>query len=161
MKKSKKIFGIFNIVDIILLLLVVVAAIIGFRLISGGNGQETGETKTYTYVVWGENVVEETSQVPVIGGDVFNSSTGAYLGKVTKVSTEPYTETIYNKEKSAYQKVPVKGYNDIFVTIEGSGTETEMDIIVEGTPVKVGMELNVKGKGYAFKGIVYEVRDGE
>ena len=49
----------------------------------------------------------------------------------------------------------------IYVTIEGNGTETEKDITVEGTTVKVGMELNVKGKGYAFKGIVVEVRDGE
>lgn len=57
--------------------------------------------------------------------------------------------------------MPVDGYSNIYVTIEGNGTETEKDITVEGTTVKVGMELNVKGKGYAFKGIVVEVRDGE
>lgn len=161
MKKTKKLFGVLNIVDIIIILLVIVAGIIGFRLLGVGNTQETGEVKTYTYVVQGQNVIEETATVPVIGGEVFNSATSAYLGKVTEVGTQPYTETIFNKEKSTYQKVPIKGYNDILLTIAGNGTETEKDITVEGTPVKVGMELNVKGKGYAFKGIVVEVRDGE
>ena len=45
--------------------------------------------------------------------------------------------------------------------IEGSGTETDQDITVEGNVVKVGKEQNVKGKGYAFKGYIVEVRDGE
>ena len=57
--------------------------------------------------------------------------------------------------------MPVEGYSNIYVTIEGPGTETEKDITVNGTTVKTGMELNVKGKGYAFKGNVVEVRDGE
>ena len=77
------------------------------------------------------------------------------------VKTEPFTETMFNRTTGKYEKVPVDGYSNIYVTIEGSGTETEKDITVEGTTVKVGMELNVKGKGYAFKGIVVEVRDGE
>ena len=77
------------------------------------------------------------------------------------VETEPFTETMFNRNTGKYEKVPVDGYSNIYVTIEGNGTETEKDITVEGTTVKVGMELNVKGKGYAFKGIVVEVRDGE
>lgn len=160
--KSRKLFGIFNIVDVILILLVIAAGIVGAKLfLGGGTGQTTAETKTYSYVVMGQEVVEETADFPVVGGNAYNSSTSAYLGIVKEIKTEPFTETMFNRATGSYEKVPVAGYSDIYVTIEGNGTETEKDITVEGQTVKVGMELNVKGKGYAFKGIIVEVRDGE
>lgn len=160
--KSRKLFGIFNIVDVILILLVIAVGLIGAKLfLGGGTGQTTAETKTYSYVVMGQEVVEETADFPVVGGNAYNSSTSAYLGIVKEVKTEPFTETMFNRTTGKYEKVPVAGYSDIYVTIEGNGAETEKDITVEGQTVKVGMELNVKGKGYAFKGIIVEVRDGE
>lgn len=161
MKKSKKLFGVFNIVDVVLILLVVVAGIIGYRVFFSSDAKNGGAQKTYTYVVEGQEVLDETANFPVVDGKVYNSSTSAYLGIVKDITTEPFTETIYNQTAGAYQKIPVEGYSNIRLTIEGLGTETEKDITVEGTTVKVGMELNVKGKGYAFKGIVVEVRDGE
>lgn len=161
--KNRKLFGIFNIVDMILILLVITAGIIGAKMFLGGGSQVNiaAETKTYSYVVMGKEVVEETANFPVVGGNAYESSTSTYLGVVTDVKAEPFTETMFNRTTGKYEKVPVSGYSDIYLTIEGNGTETEKDITVEGTTVKVGMELNVKGKGYAFKGIVMEVRDGE
>ena len=160
-RRSRK--RLFNIVDIIIILLVIVAGLVGAKLFLGGGAEELGaaQTKTYSYVVTGHGVVEETVNFPEIGGKAFNSSTSAYLGTVTEVSAVPYTETMYNRETETYEKVPVTGYSNISVTIEGNGTETEKDIIVEGTVVKVGSLLNVKGKGYAFSGVIMEVRDGE
>ncbi|MBR6543761.1 MAG: DUF4330 domain-containing protein [Anaerotignum sp.] len=161
--KTKKLFGVFNIVDIILILLVIAAAAVGAKMFLGGgsNAETAAETKTYSYVVMGQQVLDETADFPVVGGNAYNSSTSAYLGTVKEVATEQFTETVYDKDTSKFHKVPVEGYSNIYVTIEGPGTETEKDITVNGTTVKTGMELNVKGKGYAFKGIVVEVRDGE
>lgn len=160
-RRSRK--RLFNIVDIIIILLVIAAGIVGAKLFLGGGteGGAAANTKTYSYVVTGYGVVEETVKFPKIGGKAFDSSTSAYLGTVTEVTSEPYTETMYNRDTEKYEKVPVTGYSNLSVTIEGSGTETEKDIIVEGTVVKVGSLLNVKGKGYAFSGVIMEVRDGE
>ena len=161
--KSRKLFGVFNIVDIILILVVIAVAAVGAKMfLGGGSSTETAaETKTYSYVVMGQEVLDETAEFPVVGGNAYNSSTSAYLGTVKEVATEEFTETVYDKETSKFHKIPVEGYSNIYVTIEGSGSETEKDITVNGTTVKTGMELNVKGKGYAFKGVVVEVRDGE
>ena len=161
--KSKKLFGVFNIVDIILILAVIAVAAVGAKmLLGGGSSTETAaETKTYSYVVMGQEVLDETAEFPVVGGNAYNSSTSAYLGTVKEIATEEFTETVYDKETSKFHKIPVEGYSNIYVTIEGPGSETEKDITVNGTTVKTGMELNVKGKGYAFKGVVVEVRDGE
>ena len=161
--KSRKLFGVFNIVDIILILVVIAAAAVGAKMfLGGGSSTETAaETKTYSYVVMGQEVLDETAEFPVVGGNAYNSSTSAYLGTLKEVATEEFTETVYDKETSKFHKIPVEGYSNIYVTIEGPGSETEKDITVNGTTVKTGMELNVKGKGYAFKGVVVEVRDGE
>lgn len=159
--KSRKLFGVFNIVDIILILAVIVVGAVGAKMFLGGSTDTAAATKTYSYVVMGAEVLDETADFPVVGGNAYNSSTSAYLGTVKEVATEQFTETIYDKDTSKFHKVPVEGYSNIYVTIEGPGTETEKDITVNGTTVKTGMELNVKGKGYAFKGIVVEVRDGE
>jgi hypothetical protein len=161
--KSRKLFGVFNIVDIILILVVIAVAAVGAKMFLGGGSstEKAAETKTYSYVVMGQEVLDETAEFPVVGGNAYNSSTSAYLGTVKEVATEEFTETVYDKETSKFHKIPVEGYSDIYVTIEGPGSETEKDITVNGTTVKTGMELNVKGKGYAFKGVVVEVRDGE
>ena len=161
--KSRKLFGVFNIVDIILILVVIAVAAVGANMfLGGGSSTDTAaETKTYSYVVMGQEVLDETADFPVVGGNAYNSSTSAYLGTVKEVATEEFTETVYDKETSKFHKIPVEGYSNIYVTIEGPGSETEKDITVNGTTVKTGMELNVKGKGYAFKGVVVEVRDGE
>lgn len=161
--KNRKLFGVFNIVDMILILAVIAVGAVGAMLFLGGgsSAETTTAAKTYSYVVMGQEVLEETADFPVVGGNAFNSSTSVYLGTVKEVATEPFTETVYDKETGKFHKLPVEGYCNIYVTIEGPGTETERDITVNGTTVKTGMELNVKGKGYAFKGIVVEVRDGE
>ncbi|MFV0314689.1 MAG: DUF4330 domain-containing protein [Anaerotignum sp.] len=159
--RNKKLFGIFNIVDIIFILLLLLAGFIGFRMFFGGGQEDTATMKTYTYVVQGREVLDETADMPIVGDKVYNSSTSDYLGVVKEVTSEPFNEVVFSKEIGAYQKLPAEGYSDIFVTVEGNGTETERDITVEGTTVKVGMNLNLAGKGYAFGGIVVEVRDGE
>lgn len=160
-KKRKKLFGVFNIVDILLIMIVLLGAVIGWKLLAGKGQAEQAAGKVYSYVVMGPEVLDETAEFPVVGGNAYNSSTSVYLGTVQDFHSEPYTETVYDEQEEAFRKVPVEGYSTIYLTIAGQGTETERDITVEGTTVKVGMELNVKGKGYAFKGIVVEVRDGE
>lgn len=159
-RKSRRLFGIFNIVDILLILLILAAGILGAKLFLGGGTEQAADTKPYTYVVMGQEVLEELADIAEIGGNAYNSSTGAYLGQVTEVASEPYCEVIYDRSTGTYKKAPIPEYCNFSLTITGNGTETERDITVEGTTVKVGMELNVKGKGYAFKGYVVDVREG-
>ena len=161
-RHSRKLFGVLNALDILIILVLVCAAAFGVYWTKGRQGTQTAaETKTYTYVVEGKAVLEETVEFPVVGQNVYNSSTSEYLGTVAEVWSEPNTETNFNRVTNTYEKVPVPGYCDNYVASTGNGTETDQDITVEGTVVKVGKELNVKGKGYAFKGYIVEVRDGE
>ena len=64
--KRNKLFGIFNIVDILLILIVIIVGIVGGRMLLGGRGAaESGaDTKTYSYVVMGDDVAGGLGAVP-------------------------------------------------------------------------------------------------
>ena len=59
-KKSKKLFGILNGLDLLILLVLLAAVVFGIYWTAGGgqNGGTSAETKTYTYVVEGRQVLE-------------------------------------------------------------------------------------------------------
>lgn len=155
-------FGRLNVVDILIVFAVIlVLAGGGYYLLHKQSPEAQAQVKTYTYVVEGQEVVSDIIDMPTIGQNIYNSSTSEYLGTLVDFSYEESTETVFDYEAGEYKKVPLNGYSDLTVTISGSGVEDDANITVEGTVVKVGKELNIKGKGYAFKGIVIEVRDGE
>ncbi len=155
-------FGRLNVVDILIVLVLILVMIGGgYYLLNRKNSDAQSELKTYTYVVQGQEVVSDLIDMPTIGQNMYNSATSEYLGTLVDFSYEESTETTFNFETLEYVKVPMIGYSNVSVTISGYGVEDDENITVEGTVVKVGKELNIKGKGYAFKGIIVEVRDGE
>ncbi len=151
-----------NIIDILIIIVLLCALAAGVVWIKGGGVEgAASEEKPFTFVAEGRKVLEETATIPVVGGKAFESSTSAYLGTVSKVWSKPNEEASFNRTTNKYEKMPVPGYCDLYIAITGNGTETEQDITIEGNVVKVGDEINVKGKGYAFEGYIVEVREGE
>ena len=67
-KKRKKLFGVFNIVDILLILIVLLGAVIGWKLLAGKGQAEQAAGKVYSYVVMGPEVLDETAEFPFIWG---------------------------------------------------------------------------------------------
>ncbi|WP_317853996.1 DUF4330 domain-containing protein [Chakrabartyella piscis] len=154
--------GKLNVVDILIILAVILVLVGGgYYMLHKQNPENQVQLKSYTYVVEGQEVVDDLVDMPVIGQNIYNSSTSEYLGVLTGFDYTEHTEPVFDYDAKEYQKVPSIGYSDVTVEVTGYSTETDADITVEGTVVKVGKELNIKGKGYAFKGIVIEVRDGE
>ena len=103
--KSRKIFGLFNGLDILIILVLLAAVAFGVYWVAGGknNGGAAAETKTYTYVVEGRQVLNETANFPVEGGKVFDSTSSAYLGTV-KSCRYPATAIFMWRLKAAEQK---------------------------------------------------------
>ncbi len=160
--RSKKLFGILNGLDIFIILILLAAIAFGVYWIRGGGTQGgQSEQKTYTYVVEGRQVREEIINFPEEGGNVYDSKDGTYLGKIKSSWATPFCEISFNRVTNQYELLPQPGYSNVYVEIEGTGTETEQDIIVEGNVVKVGAEQSIKGKGFAYAGYIVEVRDGE
>ncbi len=162
-KTNKKVFGILNGLDILILVIIVAVAGFGvYWLKSGGTEHASmGEQTPYAYVVEGRQVLEEIANFPKEGGKVFDSSTSEYLGTIRSFRTEPFTEITFNRATNKYEKVPAPGYANIYLEIEGNTQVNDEDVIIEGNVVKVGDEQTVKGKGFAFRGYIVEVKEIE
>lgn len=150
-----KILGIFNGLDIIIMIFVIAAIFLGIRFLKSRDAvAEAGGNKTIQYTVEAQNVVKAASEMAKAGDEVYNSSTSDYLGTVTEVRVIDQTRLEYNQTKGVYEKHPVPRLYTVYVTIEGDGYETDQNIVVNGQTVKVGGEMSVKGKGYAFGGYI-------
>lgn len=151
----KRLFGIFNSVDIVIILLVIVMAIGGYLFLRGRSAAETaGGVKTIQYTVEGQNIVSSAAAYPKVGDKAYNSSTSAYLGIVKDIRVEDQMKVDYNPQKGAYDKHAVTGFKTVYITIEGEGYDNDQNVVVNDNVVKVGQELNVKGKGYAMGGYI-------
>ncbi len=158
--KSKKIFGIFNGLDIFIILVLIAAMAFGISWMRESD-VHTSNGKTYTYVVEARQVRAETIHFPKEGSNVYESDSGAYLGKIKSVWAQDFCEPMFNRVANRYELLPQPGYSDIYIEIEGTGSEDDQNIRVEGQVVKVGDKLDVKGKGFAVGSYIVEVRDGE
>lgn len=156
--KKGKLFGILNIVDIVIIVLILVVGAVGISIvIKNDEVVAVGGTKSITYTVEGQNVVADAAHLPKVNDKVYNSSTSNYLGEVSKVEIMNQTKVEFNTQKGIYEKYEVPNLFTVHLTIKGSGFDTDQNITVEDTVVKVGKELNVKGKGYAFGGFIIAV----
>lgn len=160
--KKGKIFGIFNIVDIIIVLLIIVVGVVGFKIVrSKDKIIASGGLKTIQYTVEGQNVVKEAAYFPKVGDEVYNSSTSEYLGVLTEVRVEEQMRIDYNNVKGIYEKHPAPNLYTVYVTIEGEGYDDNQNITVNDAVVKVGKDMSIKGKGYAFMGYIVDINLGE
>ena len=131
--KNGKLFGKVSILDIVILLCVVFLAAV-FVMGRTGGLKLPISTKTsvnYTAKFKAFNI-ENSEKYPFEVGSSLYGMTGEYIGKVTEVEKKPYT----TKERLAsgkYFDYESQTANDYFITVEGSGTESEKGIFAEGT----------------------------
>ncbi len=115
---------------------------------------EVPETRSMSYTVLLANMPMEQEGILQIGGAVYNSNNGNYLGTLKEIRYEPAKTVKYNGVVGAYVELSDDQRYDAYVTITNEGYETEKDFVIGGYSIKVGDELNIRGKGYAGAGVV-------
>ena len=96
-----------------------------------------------------------------IGDKVYISNKEKDTGVIAKIEAKPAESLQFDSMDGKYVLSEIKNKNDILVTIEADASETDTMITVGSTPVKVGLEMPVRGKGYASMGyIVTAVAEG-
>ena len=131
--KNGKLFEKISILDIIIVLCVL---FITGVFVFGRTGQlklpiETKSTVEYVAKLKAYNI-EKSERVPFEVGCSIYAYTGEYIGVVTEVERKP----MISKEKlsdGTYFDYESQTAYDYFLTVEGSGTETEKGIFAQGT----------------------------
>lgn len=151
--KGKK----FNILDIFILIIVLIVAVSAVILLKGSSDTSKAETKKISYTIMAENVSGDVQSLITVGEKIYNSSNYDYLGVLKSVKIESQMGYNYNIVTGKYDKYEVPDKYCVYLEIEGNGLETDTNITVESTEIKVGKFINVKGKGYAFGSYIVDI----
>lgn len=144
-----------NIFDIVVVIVVAVIAIAGYKYL---HREKIAETKTIRYTFEMVDNYEGFSDLIHVGDDITDNVKNYYMGKVVDVKSEPYTKLVNDIEMGTVKEAVVPNRERDLVTVEANVTESASDLKVNGYyTVKVGLEVAVKGNGYAGRGYILNI----
>ncbi len=148
----------FTVVDAVIIVVVLAAVVIGaIKLLP--SLINTAETEKVDFTVLIQNEDESFADAVTVGDRVTISLTEKDGGIVKDVRTEPAKTLAYNSIDGTYANEVIDGKYDVYVTVEADMEINDLALKAGGTPVKVGAEIPVRGKGYASMGYVIEIND--
>lgn len=154
----------FNLVDALIIVLILAVATVGVLFVKSKTGAGNSGSVTVRYAV-------EFKEKDEALGEMFKlaleNKEGATVtekdkipAKIVGVEVVPSTMTVANSNTGKLTKSEIEGKYDIIVTLESLATETDRDISLGATPIAVGEELAVHGRGISGFGYVVSINYG-
>lgn len=151
-----KIFGIINIIDLLIILLIVVVA--GrFVVRSQMTPPHSIETKNIEITVLASNVRAATSDVINTGDIVRETGTNLVLGEVTAVEVKP-ADTFVQTADGRIEVYPHPVLKDVFLTILSTGTAGENAVVVGSSEIRIGTQLRMQTNIYGITTTVMRIK---
>lgn len=91
------------------------------------------------------------------GDEVSISNKEKDTARVKAVRTEPTKSMTYNSAKGFYYMKELSNKEDLYITLEADASITDTLIKTGTTPIKVGLGIPVRGKGYALTGYIVNI----
>ena len=155
-----------NLFDAIILVLVLVVGGVLAWLTLRPAAQETAApdvASTVRYTVRFQRWAEGSSSLIQAGDQLTDNIKNYAMGTVVSFEAVPAVTQLLNQETRQYEDAPIKGYEDILVTVESPCTESDTGFILDGGyELRVGITTYIKGEGYMASGPVVAVeREGQ
>ena len=149
----------FTLIDLLIILVVIAGiAVMAVKVLPSKVGNKK-ESVTYTVLL----TQKEDGFIDAmhIGDVVSISNKEKDTGKVVALDKKPSEMMTFDSIKGVYNNEKLEEKQDVYVTIESDATVTDSLITAGSTPIKVGLEMPVRGKGYASMGYVIKVDTNE
>ena len=149
-----------TLIDTLIVLVVAAAAVVGVKMlapsaIDGGNNQKVEFTVLLTdkekgfHEAFGE------------GDKVTLSLTEKDGGVIKSVTAAETNQMVYNSMTGEYSNIINPDKEDISIVIEADCLVNDAVIKTGDTAIKVGVDIPVRGKGYATSGYIIDVNDAK
>ena len=146
----------FTLIDALIIIAVIaVIAVVG-SIFLPAKMSAGGESTKAVFTVLLTAKEEDFANAIHIGDIVSISNKEKDTAVVTGVEVKPAESLEYNSEEGEYIVQTIANKSDVYVTVEADATADDKLIPVGTTPVKVGLEMPVRGKGYASMGYIIE-----
>ena len=148
----------FTVIDVIIVLILAAAVVFGaYKLLPSVIHPSNMRHITFTVMLQqqDQNLADAINE----GDRVTISYTEKDGGIVKSKRIEPATAMVFNSMDGVYMNETLDGKVDVYVTLEADVKANDLVMKAGGTPIKVGVELPIRGKGYASSGYVIETDD--
>lgn len=146
----------FTAVDAVIILIVIAALAVGaVKLLPSVMNTSEKEKTNFTVLV--QNQGGDFADAVTVGDNVTISLTEKDGGIVKNVKAEPAAAMAYNSIEGVYTNEEIEGKYDVYIMIEAETEVSDLAIKAGSTPIKVGAQIPVRGKGYASTGYVIEI----
>ncbi len=154
-----RLFGLVNVIDLLVLLLVVAAAYTLFtRFVADDMRYDPGAVPV-TITTHVSEVRQPTVDAMKVGDTVYDHVTGQVIGEIVQKEVEPYREPVDAGDgRLILAEVPER-YN-INVVLEGYGHDLGRTIRVASYEVRVGSSLTLQGREFSVASTVFKVEVG-
>lgn len=152
----------FNWIDALIILLVICIAAVGVYFVAFRSDSE-GTAGMADKNVKAELIFEVAQtgdffiDLPKAGDSVLLGEKGKMPATVTDVRVEGAKAVGYDKLNGAAYWADVPDSYDVFITMEADAVDTEKDITIDGTPIKVGQRVAAASKNWAAYGYMLGV----
>lgn len=153
-----------NLFDAIVLMIAL--AVGGFLLWQMLAPEEGASAKSgvIEYTISIKEVQEGTSDLVVVGSEIYDVVKNYHLGTVISSTSSPAQKQVLNHSTKSYQTSYLEGYEDIEVRLTTTMTESDTDILADaGFEMRVGTLLYMRGAGYMAVGYITQINrtDGQ
>ncbi|NLY44169.1 MAG: DUF4330 domain-containing protein [Clostridiaceae bacterium] len=152
-----RLFGKINIIDMLILLIIAGAAAGAYVKFFKKDDKAVQSDRKIQYDIEIKAQTKEFADVIQTGDEIRDSIRSDYLGKVVNKQVVPTIEVNANIEEGTFVTTEVPERYDIILTLEANGSVSGTSIKAEGTEIKVGQRMYIKGKGYAGSGYILRI----
>lgn len=147
-----RIFGKINIIDLVVIIVLVAAAVwFGYSMLGKNLQQDVTERQQETEItVVTSGIRVTTAEAIAKGGKAFEFKTGAHIGEIVDVKTEPARVWLV-QGNGKWVQTESEDRVDAFVTIRGTARIGENVITMNGVEIRVGGSIGLKTKFAAFE----------
>lgn len=148
----------FTVIDAVIILAVIAVIAVGaIKLAPGMFTVSDKEKAEFTILIASKN--EGLANAMSVGDKVTLSLAEKDGGIIKNIETKPAEILTFNGIEGSYSKQVVEGQVDIYVTVEADVDVSDLYVKTGDTPVRVGAEIPVRGKGFASMGYVVTLNE--
>lgn len=149
-----------NLFDTVILAVAFCAAmVLGYMMLKPAPQQQEGPVvNTVQYVVRFNKMIEGAGSLIKPGDKLVDTVKNYNLGTVVGVEVMPCNVPVIDNENKRTVNAVVEGYEDVLVTVEGTGTMSESCFVLDGGyNLRVDAITYVRGNGYMGSGPVVSI----
>lgn len=144
-----------NVFDIIVFAVLIIVAVFGYRYL---HKEKTVSTNKLRYTIELTDNPQGFSKNIHVGDKITDNVKNYYMGEVVDVQVQPSKKLISDTVNGAVKDSECEGKETDVLTLEANVTDDGANYRVNGYyTVKAGLEVAVKGNGYAGRGYVLTI----